>query len=129
MSKKNPFDTVLTFAEEIKKAVKHWCDIREHGCSDPFWPDGTNLNLVRNHIIYYKKQISEICLTCGVIAPEEFYIETPPVVPEDLFTGKVGDERYKKMSSFPFHTLLIPDETTPKYRPQHTEQISLFDML
>lgn len=27
-----------------------------NGCADPFWPDGCNLNLMRNHMIYYIDQ-------------------------------------------------------------------------
>ena len=34
-----------------------WNEIYENGTSDPFYCDGTNLNLVRNHIIYGKRQI------------------------------------------------------------------------
>ena len=44
----------------IAKAVDHWNDIHDNGCSDPFWSDGVNMNLVRNHVIYYLKQISEL---------------------------------------------------------------------
>lgn len=34
-----------------------WNEIYENGTSDPFYCDGANLNLVRNHIIYGKRQI------------------------------------------------------------------------
>lgn len=44
---------------ELEKAYAHWQDLYEHGGSDPTWPDGVNLNLVRNHIINYKRQIEE----------------------------------------------------------------------
>ncbi len=46
---------------ELEKAYTHWQDLYDHGGSDPTWPDGVNLNLVRNHIIYYKRQIEETC--------------------------------------------------------------------
>lgn len=46
--------------EEIQKSRAHWDDIYTNGCSDPFWPDGVNLNLVRNHIIYYLSQINDL---------------------------------------------------------------------
>ena len=45
---------------EIEKSLAHWNDMNKHGCSDPFWPDGTNMNLVRNHVIWYLTQIKEL---------------------------------------------------------------------
>ena len=38
---------------ELQEENKHWDDLKKNGCSDPAWPDGVNLNLVRNHIIYW----------------------------------------------------------------------------
>ena len=37
--------------------LEHWQEIFEHGCQDPFWPDGVNLNLTRNHILWYRHEI------------------------------------------------------------------------
>lgn len=45
--------------KELKDAYEHWNDLFENGCYDPTWEDGVNLNLIRNHMIYYKKQIEE----------------------------------------------------------------------
>ena len=45
---------------EIEKSLAHWHDMEKNGCSDPFWPDGVNMNLVRNHVIYYLTQIKEL---------------------------------------------------------------------
>lgn len=44
---------------ELEKAHEHWLDIYENGCFDPSWSDGINLNLVRNHMLYYQKEIEE----------------------------------------------------------------------
>ena len=52
--------TVQELNEMIDEAVAHWNDVYENGCSDPFWPDGCNLNLIRNHVIYYLKQLEEV---------------------------------------------------------------------
>lgn len=41
----------------IRHDRDRWNEIYENGTSDPFYCDGTNLNLVRNHIIYGKRQI------------------------------------------------------------------------
>lgn len=44
---------------ELEKAYTRWQDIYENGGSDPFYPDGVGLDLVRSHICYYKRQIEE----------------------------------------------------------------------
>lgn len=38
-----------------------WAFINEYGCQNPLWPDGVNMNLTRNHILYARRQIVEIC--------------------------------------------------------------------
>ena len=45
--------TVEQIRASIDERFRAWNQIAQHGCSDPGWPDGVNMNLVRNHIIYY----------------------------------------------------------------------------
>lgn len=45
--------TVEQIQANIDERFRAWDKIAQNGCSDPFWPDGVNLNLIRNHIIYY----------------------------------------------------------------------------
>ena len=45
--------------EELEKAYAQWESLYLQGGSDPFYADGVNLNLVRNHILYFKRQIEE----------------------------------------------------------------------
>lgn len=45
--------------EQLDAEYKHWDDLKKNGCSDPAWPDGVNLNLVRNHIIYWYRLLRE----------------------------------------------------------------------
>ncbi len=44
---------------ELEKAHEHWQDIYENGCYDPLYADGINLNLVRNHMLYYMRMIED----------------------------------------------------------------------
>ena len=44
---------------ELEKSYSQWENLRTHGGSDPFYPDGVGMNLVRNHIIWWKKHIEE----------------------------------------------------------------------
>ena len=48
------------YRKMIVESADRWTYIAEHGCSDPFWSDGCNMNLVRNHIIYAKRNIEKL---------------------------------------------------------------------
>ena len=76
---------------ELQKDMDKWEDIRKNGCNDPFWPDGVNMNLKRNHVIHdlrllrelecQPEQISMFALLGG---EERFSDERiPPKVPND----------------------------------------------
>ena len=62
----------------------------QHGGSDPFYHDGVNLNLVRNHIIYAKRQFAE-SVSDGDL-PEVYYRETPPEV-EQSYMARADEIR------------------------------------
>ncbi|OLN30101.1 hypothetical protein DSOL_3233 [Desulfosporosinus metallidurans] len=66
---------------ELQKSFDQWDALYEFGGHDPFWPDGVNLNLVRNHILYYKKQIEESCEPENY--PAIYHRESPPEVSQD----------------------------------------------
>lgn len=68
----------VDYAAALENRFARWDYIREHGCSDSFWADGVNMNLVRNHIIYYKQQLSEEATL--FLLPEAYYREVPPEV-------------------------------------------------
>lgn len=53
-------DQIAYYEQEIERERNWWNTLKEHGGSDPFWPDGVNMNLVRNHIIYYLRQLQEL---------------------------------------------------------------------
>lgn len=53
-------DQIAHYEQEIERERSHWNALNERGGNDPFWPDGTNMNLARNHIIYYIRQIQEL---------------------------------------------------------------------
>lgn len=88
MKKKlNPIDE---YAPQIVREIGHWNYILENGCNDPFWPDGCNMNLTRNHIISYKREIAEYCEATGSELPPEYYLPTPPEVDNDYLAIKKG---------------------------------------
>ena len=62
-----------------------WDRLNEQGGSDPCWADGANMNLVRNHIMYYKSQM-ENKYSSGDY-PEIYYRETPPEVDDNYMAN------------------------------------------
>lgn len=71
-------DKAAELGKQLRDSFDRWNTIYTYGGSDPFWEDGCNLNLVRNHIIHFKKQCENELLP--VCYPEEYYIQTPPEV-------------------------------------------------
>lgn len=63
----------------LSQAFAHWEDLYANGGCDPFYPDGVNLNLVRNHILYYKREI-ENQMPLAALYLEEYARPTPPEV-------------------------------------------------
>ncbi len=57
---KNAAQQTEALKAKLKADIERWHYLRENGCSDPFWPDGTNLNLVRNHIIFDLREIASL---------------------------------------------------------------------
>lgn len=65
-------------AEVIRESHEQWKRLWKNGGNDPFWTDGVNLNLVRNHIIYGRRLCEEE-LQKGDY-PEEYYLPLPEEV-------------------------------------------------
>lgn len=70
---------------KISEEFERWNDIAKNGCSDPGYPDGVNMNLVRNHIIYGYKQLENIGAVIFNLFGEPIGEREPPQkVPENL---------------------------------------------
>lgn len=80
--KKQPED----YGRQLADSFDRWQQLYLYGGQDPGWADGVNLNLVRNHIIYYKSQIRETMAPDAY--PEIYYRATPPQVDSDYIAGK-----------------------------------------
>ena len=129
MAKKNETENLT---EELAKSFERWEHLREHGGSDPFYADGGSMNLVRNHIMYYKQKMVEQYGSDYEKYPEIFYRETPPEV-KDSYMARAGEikdgaaqalEYY--LSDPNFHYLFAnKDMLTEK----EAKQISLYNVL
>lgn len=118
--KKTPEQELKELCRHIRQEIENWESINQYGCNDPFWPDGTNMNLTRNHIIYAKHRILEICERHGLTTPEEMYLPTPPEV-SDYYMAHLRDE--DRVSRVAFG---CPERITTKRIRYDTEQLSLF---
>jgi hypothetical protein len=78
----------------------HWEDVHKYGCSDPGWPDGTNLNLIRNHCIFYKRQMDEICkehsLPMPVLLPIPDEVDDDFMAPYGKFPKRLINQRQEQ---------------------------------
>lgn len=96
--KRSPKKEVEKMAEEIKQTVVRWKSHKENGCSDPCWADGVNMNLLRNHLFYYKQQIREICMANDLPLPPEAYVPDLPYVDCNYFALPESDRARRIMS-------------------------------
>ena len=79
-------------AVELAKSFEQWEHLKEYGGSDPSYADGYNMNLVRNHILYYKHKIVEQYGADYKKYPEIFYREVPPEVNQN-YMARAGEIR------------------------------------
>ena len=92
-----PKQKIKNCREEIVKCIGHWKDIKDNGCHDPFWADGVNMNLARNHILYNKSMLFEICTQENIPIPDEYYLQTPPEVNSNYMANLQQRERVKRL--------------------------------
>lgn len=103
--------------KELEKAYAQWQRLYDHGGSDPTWPDGVNLNLVRNHICYYKRQIEEACPL--YMSHELFQRPLPPEV-DDNYMARADEIRKRAKKSLQAY-LADPDY---RYLLRHKDSLS-----
>ena len=79
-------DMVAEYTASLEERFDRWDEVYKNGCRDPFWSDGVNLNLIRNHIQYYKSEL-ENCITDEAY-PDAYYRDTPPKVDSEYIARK-----------------------------------------
>ena len=118
MKKKTPEQELKKLCKDIRQEIEHWEDLNQNGCNDPFWSDGCNMNLTRNHIIYAKNQIMEICRENEIQIPEEMYLPTPPKVNEYYMASLKQKQRVERIGH--------RGKITTKRIKYEKEQLTLF---
>ena len=97
MKKKTPEQIIKEYTYNIIREIAIWKHIQEQGCNDPFWPDGCNMNLTRNHILSYKREIREICEENSIPLPEEYYFPTPPEIDNNYMATLKQKQRVQRL--------------------------------
>lgn len=137
MKKQTPESQVAEYAQRIKLEINYWNQLYQFGGSDPFWPDGTGLNLTRNHIISYKMGIHKLCEEYALPIHTEADCPTPREVDnnymahadlirtkaEETLQAYLNDSSYKGLIKLQY----IPFPTTGK-RLFHKQNIRLCEM-
>ncbi len=121
-------EAIANHAAEYKQWYNYWT----YGGHDPNWPDGSNMFLIRNHIIYYKRQMKELCEQIGCELPECYAEALPPEVdrnymarPDEIREGaKIALE---KMEQYPAYVELLG--IRKMFSQKQLEKICYFNVL
>ena len=102
MKQKTPEQELELLRENLLHERAIWEHINENGCNDPFWTDGCNMNLTRNHILSYRNEIANCCEEHNLPLPEEYFLKVPPEVDDNYmanFNQKVRVDRLKQQGN------------------------------
>jgi len=96
--------------KELEDSFNRWEHLKEYGGQDPFWEDGCNMNLVRNHIFNEKRRIKELCEKDELELPDIYYRETPPEVDQEYMAradeirknAKIALKEYKANEDYQY---------------------------
>lgn len=100
MKKKSVDDQLQELILKVNDTITRWKSYKENGGTDPFYPDGVNMNLLRNHLIHYKREIRELCAENNVSLQGEAFFPNLPYTDENYF-AKPESERAKYIMSKP----------------------------
>ena len=114
-----PQEQINSFSNELKRTLANWENHQKYGCNDPFWSDSTNMNLLRNHMFYFKKSIAELCYENDIKLPPEYFLPIPPQVDSNYFAD-LTSPRAKKIIEHSAHTEKVKK---PKF---NADQLVLF---
>ena len=99
MKQKTPEQELKLLRKNLLHERAIWEHINENGCNDPFWADGCNMNLTRNHILSYRNEIAKWCEEHNLPLPEEYFLKVPPEVDDYYmanFNQKARVDRLKQ---------------------------------
>lgn len=87
------------YRRDIVQECAQWEYLRVNGGQDPFYPDGINMNLTRNHVIYAKRRLREMAAEHGWELPDEYYLQTPPEVDDGYMANLKQKDRVERLKT------------------------------
>jgi hypothetical protein len=124
LKEKSPQKLLSEYTKQLVETLNRWEKQHKNGCNDPFWPDGCNLNLLRNHMFYYKRKIRELCEQIKTDIPGEYFLPIPPYIDSNYF-AKPNSKRAKRIKSVPGWECANLEEISKK--SFNNRQMKLFD--
>lgn len=115
-----PEQKIQKCCKRIREEIAFWKYINQYGCNDPFWPDGTNMNLVRNHVFSYQMELQKICTENQLPLPEEYYLSLPPEVDNNYMANLKQKDRAERVF------FLQSEKAVRKKYVYDEQQMSLF---
>lgn len=103
----------IDYGKALENSYERWEHIYKHGCYDPFFEDGVNLNLVRNHIIHYKEMLEKESSLFAM--PDAYYREIPPKV-DSKYIARSDEIRANAIMSMQ----RIDEDNNLKYVREHS---------
>lgn len=97
---------------DLTREFDRWERVRLDGGSDRLYEDGVSLELIRNHIISYKRDLEE---KFPENLPEIYNKETPPEYPRDYQSVKKGDVLRFEYGDFLVESIAKKDEFSGEY--------------
>ena len=93
-------ESEIDLKECLEERFERWDRLKTEGGSDPFWADGSNMNMVRAHIKYYKGEIEKNFSDGNY--PEIYYRETPPEMDNEYMAqpDKIRADAQKTLEAF-----------------------------
>lgn len=93
-------ESEIDLKECLEERFERWDRLKTEGGSDPFWADGSNMNMVRAHIKYYKGEIKKNFSDGNY--PEIYYRETPPEMDNEYMAqpNKIRADARKALETF-----------------------------
>lgn len=92
-----PEQELQLYRDDLMEHMGHWGDLKLNGGHDPSWPDGTNMDLARKHIIWCRFEIMEVCIVNDLPYPPEYFLEVPPKAPKDYMASLDQMERVERL--------------------------------
>ena len=84
-----------------RRTIESWRTIAANGCTDPFHADGVSMNLLRNHLIAFKRDMREVCGNHGIDLPREAFYPDLSYVDQNYFANP-NSERAKRIMKQPY---------------------------